>query len=248
MAKKKAPTDPIPEAVAALSRAAVDRIPRKLFGTAKSPGIFQGSGQKQKLAAAKCLENGWLEGTGDFVGTGKSKQETFRVTESGVEFAMENAEIPSLLKDLLMANDSQRETLQQVATQLRILSEAVPAQHDLLLYLKQSARISPALPNGSMNPPPPTLAIGQEWLHQIVTYVTQYRKQHPHRSCTFAELYRDVAAPAGATIGQFHDGLRQLAQQRKIWLEPWTGAMSDLDQDHLALVQGKEMKFYADPV
>jgi hypothetical protein len=50
------------------------------------------------------------------------------------------------------------------------------------------------------------------------------------------------------TIGQFHDGLRRLSRERKISLEPWTGAMSDLEEDHLALVLAKETKFYADPI
>lgn len=249
MAKKKASADPLPEAISALSRAMVDQIPVKLHGTAKSPGIFLGSGQKQKLAAALCLENGWLQGTGEFVGTGKSKSETYRITPKGTEFALENAEIPLLLRDLLMANDSQREVLKQITNQLKTLNESAPAQHDLLLQLKQKASIPPETTHSAaVSHPAAATSTDGKWLSQIVEYVKQYRNRNPHRSCPFSELFKVIATPAGITIGQFHDGLRLLARERKITLEPWTRAMSDLENDHLALVQGKETKFYADPV
>ena len=200
-----------------------------------------------KSAARLCLDEGWLESTGEFVGKGKTAKETYRVTSAGIDFALENAPEAKLLGDLLAAADGQQQTLRQLADALDRTRQAAEAQSKLLLALKRNKRPVAGAEGVIRSESGPKSADG-DWLQKIVDYVRVYRRDHPHRSCSFAELYRRIAEPAGATIGQFHDGLRRLSRERKITLEPWTGAMSDLEEDHLALVLAKETKFYADPV
>lgn len=250
MAKKKASSDPTSAAVEALTRAAANAVPLKLHGTAKSPGIFLSAAQGAKDAARLCVERGWLQGTGEFSGKGKSAAELFHITPAGVEFALENGEVPALLNDLLLAGDSQRETLQRVETairslqdELRKLGTALPAQKELLARLKVESR-RPSVAQTAT----PNAADSTAWLEKVVQYVRSFRQRTPHFSCSFSELFREIATPAGLSVGQFHDGLRRLSRERRIVLEPWTGAMSDLTDDHLALVMAKETKFYADPV
>src|SRR5262249_59814039 len=55
--------DPRPLALEALCRAVADPRPRVLYGTAKAPGIFIGTGQAVKNAANLCLDQHCLEPT-----------------------------------------------------------------------------------------------------------------------------------------------------------------------------------------
>src|SRR5438046_2186024 len=64
-------------ALEALSRALVDPAAKVLFGSKSKPGIFDGAGQAFKQAAQLCLDRGWLEGTGQFEGKGKTRKELF---------------------------------------------------------------------------------------------------------------------------------------------------------------------------
>jgi hypothetical protein len=244
---KKISSDPLPLAVEALLRAAADPRPLKLHGTKASPGIFLSSTPPAKSAAKRCLDSGWLESTGGFSGKGKTAKETYRVTAAGIDFALENAPEAKLLGDLLAAADGQQQTLRHLADALDLTRQAAEAQNKLLLELKRNKRAA-AGAEGLVRGEIVAKSSDGAWLQKIVDYVRVYRRDHPHRSCSFAELYRRVAEPEGMTIGQFHDGLRRLSRERKISLEPWTGAMSDLEEDHLALVLAKETKFYADPL
>src|SRR5260370_36518994 len=68
-------------------------------GSKGKPCFFEGSSAALKQAAIHCLENRWVEGTGEFVGTGKSKKELFRVTPAGIKTALEKSEPTQLLAD-----------------------------------------------------------------------------------------------------------------------------------------------------
>jgi hypothetical protein len=48
------------------------------------------------------------------------------------------------------------------------------------------------------------------------------------------------------SIGQFHDGVRQLAAAGKIALHPFTGAAYQLRDEQYALLAGQEIKYYVE--
>jgi hypothetical protein len=59
-------------------------------------------------------------------------------------------------------------------------------------------------------------------------------------------LFRHVKTQhASLTIGQFHDGLRQLHDEGKIYLHPWTGPLYAMPEPPLALLAGHEIAYYA---
>lgn len=62
--------------------------------------------------------------------------------------------------------------------------------------------------------------------------------------CPLPELYRVLPASTW-TIGAFHDVLRALLQQQRIWLHPWTGPLSEIPEPALALLVGHEVAYYA---
>jgi hypothetical protein len=47
------------------------------------------------------------------------------------------------------------------------------------------------------------------------------------------------------TIGHFHDTLRELHEQEKIYLHPWTGPLYEMAEPAYALLAGHEIAFYA---
>src|SRR5713226_3782172 len=81
--KRPLAADPKQLALQAISRALVDPTPKVMQGSKGKPCFFEGSSAALKQAAVHCLENRWVEGTGVFVGTGKSKKELFQVTPAG---------------------------------------------------------------------------------------------------------------------------------------------------------------------
>ena len=53
------------------------------------------------------------------------------------------------------------------------------------------------------------------------------------------------AASAKLTLGQFHDALRTLHDQRTIYLHPWTGPIHELPHPAASLLVGHEIAYYA---
>ena len=161
-----------------------------------------------------------------------------------------------MLSDLLDVADAQRSTLDGIRSELDVNSKRLDAQQTLLQRLQD--RVAPpdlsALFSGGgstiqgaagASPQPPAQA-SAEWLNKSVDFVRQYRQKNPLGSCPLPELFRGAAEPAGISIGQFHDGVRQLVRERRLRLHPWTGPMYQLKDEQYALMLGQEIKFYVD--
>ena len=66
--------------------------------------------------------------------------------------------------------------------------------------------------------------------------------------CPLPELYRRAKqASPGLTIGGFHDGLRGLCAEGRLYLHPWTGPLYALPEPPFALLIGHEIAYYASP-
>jgi hypothetical protein len=64
--------------------------------------------------------------------------------------------------------------------------------------------------------------------------------------CPLPELFRHLKSyQANVTLGQFHDMLRELLADRKIYLHPWTGPLYELPEPACALLAGHEVAYYA---
>jgi hypothetical protein len=64
--------------------------------------------------------------------------------------------------------------------------------------------------------------------------------------CPLPELYRHLkSSQATATLGQFHDMLRELVAEHKIYLHPWTGPLYELPEPACAMLAGHEVAYYA---
>jgi hypothetical protein len=248
-----AKTDDRSLSLAALARAVADPAPRPLMGTKARPGIFIGGSQAVRACASRCVEQGWFEPTGQFEGQGRSKKPLYRITPKGIAHALEHGEPAELLRDMLAALDVQNKRLERMQAEVAGAAALTQNQTQAVQELLQRA----APPNlrellqsaaGSSNGPvadSPSLA---DWRQKAVAYLNEHRRRNPYGRCPLPELFQQTAAPAGLTIGQFHDGLRQLAAEGRIALFPFTGAAYQLRDEQYALVAGQEIKYYVELV
>ena len=245
----KAKQSPQDVAVETLSRSLVDPTPRPLMGTRARPGIFVGSSQVVKAAAALCVENGWLAPTGEKQGKGKTAKDLYRITPAGIEYALQHSEALTLLRELLGASDALREALRSIQGKLDEASQGLNAQNGVLGQLRE--RVSPpdlsaVLEAVAPVPASPVTVAHDNWLAAAVDFLRGYRRRNPQQRCPLPELYRHVSRSNSISIGRFHDGLRQLVREQRIALHPYTGPMYQLKDEQYALLLGQEIKFYAD--
>ena len=80
----------------------------------------------------------------------------------------------------------------------------------------------------------------------ILAHLTRRHEAGTLDDCPLPELFRHLKANhSSVTIGQFHDLIRALYADRKIYLHPWTGPLYELPEPACALLAGHEVAYYA---
>src|SRR5262249_61089724 len=60
------------------------------------------------------------------------------------------------------------------------------------------------------------------WLAGLLSYLAQHQESGATDDCSLPLLFRHAQQIAPQlSIGQFHDGLRKLHDQQKVYLHPW---------------------------
>jgi hypothetical protein len=251
-------------ALEALSRLVADPAPRVMHGTAKAPGVFTGTGAPARAAAALCVAEGWLAGTGQMTGKGKTAKETFRITPAGLRQVIESLPQPLLLRDMLSAVDRQGELLrglrsaidaaarqvdQQTSVLREMLQKTEPHDFEGIVRRALSAASSEAraASQPAKSPGPAAASSDGPWLSDALHYLRDYQTRNPYGRCPLPELYHQVAEPRGLSIGLFHDGIRRLVEERRVRWHPFTGPAFQLEDDQYAIVAGQEIKYYVEP-
>jgi len=237
--------DPQKLALQALSQALAGPGSMVLHASKGKPGFFASAAAAAKQAAQYCVDKGWLEPTGKFEATGKSRKELFRITPAGIQETLANSEPVVLLQGIL-------DNFQQFAGLKAKVEEALDSlkkQEGLIRTLHDRLRPPDfkALLANVGNPPQPTSAPTFP-SQNVLNHLADYQRQSPYAHCPLPDLFHKVAEPAGLSIGQFHDGLRRMVQEKKIRLHPFTGAAYQLQEEQYALVAGQEIKYYAERI
>lgn len=259
-------------ALSALAIFLGEPTPRILHGSKKSPGVFAAAGAKEKAAAKLCLDNGWLEPTGAFEGVGKSRKETFRITVAGVQAVLNrtdcSAQLASLNAGLEKLAAAVNGSAQSIETQVgKLLDEFQASVRQALKPLEAVA----ALPEVQRNivqvlervqPPdltvllqtlstaaPPSASVPKnaDWKEDVIRLAGEQKQKNPFQHLTLPQVFERLRSKhADLTLGEYHDGLRDLHRSQRIRLGPFTQALATLDDGQNALYLDREVKYYVE--
>ncbi len=224
----------------ALACALADPTPRPLLGTKAKPGIFVGGTPLIKSCAQRCVDQGWIEPTGGFEGQGRARKPLYHITAKGSAHVLEHGPVAETLREMLLALDGNTRRIERVQTETAAAADLTRAQTAAVRELL-ARTMHPAAP-----PSLPSATSDTAWATKALRYLAEHRQRQAYGRCTLAELYQHTAG--SLSLGQFHDSVRQLAEQGKIGLHPFTGAAYQLQDEHYALVAGQEIKYYVDLV
>ncbi len=241
----------------ALSKAVADPAGLPLHGSKAVPGLFAGN-NSAKQAAQQCKEEGYLR----VVRTetrGKTTQEVCAITEKGLAYLLSQVSPRKVLEDLVHTLQSRQNEASELLVSARHmqanLDQLKATAEKVLLSLSSGQHASSSSNghgagtgsskngttgiNGEARNGTHALTAEQSWTKAILTYLERWHETGASEDCPLSELYRQTCKTASQlTIGQFHDGLRRLHDQQKIYLHPWTGPMYDIPEPPYALLVG----------
>jgi hypothetical protein len=268
-------------ALEALARLLGDPSSKLLHGSKGAPGVFVGGSAAEKAAARLCLENRWLESTGEFAGKGKTRKELYRITALGLQAVLERSDASKLLRSLtdslkLLAEGTSRipqalqDNLSAFVRGLDALKADIQKSVGEALRPVEAAqatlRLLQANITNVLEKTKPIdaeeltrkLAAGKQvsetasarsenWAGEVVRLVTEQKQRNALQRLTLPQLFERIRArKPDLTLGQFHDGLRRLQDERRIRLSPYTQALATLDDPRNALFLDREVKFYVE--
>ncbi len=229
--------------LAALSRAAAEPAGLPLHGSKSEPGLFAGTALG-KQAAQRCKDEGYLtvlrtepRGRGD--------REVCALSDRGLAYLLGQTSPRQVLEDFLRvleARQAQLDGLVTAARQMQAGLDALRANAEKVLH--RVAQPHPSGTNGT--PPPPRPAPDESWTAAALEALARWQQSGAPEDYPLPELYQKLRATVPSlTIGRFHDGLRRLYDEGRIYLHPWTGPLHDLPQPPCALLVGHEIVYYA---
>jgi hypothetical protein len=227
---------------------------RVLHGSAKSPGVFKGASAGDKTAAQFALEKGWLEKTGQTLGKGKSAKDLYRITPAGLQAVLARADPTSVLQKLQESLGSVEKTLAEALRPLESLSQLKSAVAQALERIKPidldavtrklAETRQPSAPAANLPDSRPTT---NAWGEEVVRLAAEQKQRHAFQRLTLPQLYERLRAThPNLTLGEFHDGLRRLQDEKRIRLGPYTQALATLDDPRNALFLDREVKYYVE--
>jgi hypothetical protein len=242
----------------ALSRAAAEPEGCALLATRTEPGLFPATAPA-RTAAERCKDEGYLQ----VVRTerkGKSAREICVLTDKGRDFLARHANPREVLEDFVRVLESRQAEMQAMAATLDRLRQSCDAMRSTAVELlprlaeAETPGRNGSYPHGAhMNgsttllaPPPPSATTATDAL--IAEVKAKLAEWHASaggsEDCPLPELYRRLESAGAVSIGQFHDCLRQLHDDRIIYLHPWTGPLYALPEPAFALLVGHEIGYY----
>jgi hypothetical protein len=222
----------------ALNRAALHPEGVPLHGNKSAPGLFPATAAG-KQAAQRCKDEGLLR----VVATearGKTACEMCTVTDKGLAHLLSECSPKHVLEDFVRSLEGRQ-------TQLNELIAAVRQMH----LGMEALRMVTQKVLGSLNATMPSVttnghASSNSCRDAVLQQLTRWQSAGASEDCPLPALYRQAAqACRGLTVGQFHDVLRELHQQGRIYLHPWTGPLYDIPEPACALLVGHEVLYYA---
>lgn len=177
------------------------------------------------------------------------------LTEKGMQYLLARVSPRPVLEDFvraLEARQKQADELLGLAKQMRESIEALKVNADKVL--QHACRAEAAPERGGLktlfadflkesDTPPAAEATAPAGSHDaLLAELERWQSAGASEDYPLPHLFRQMPAQS---IGQFHDALRQLHDQNRIYLHPWTGPLYDIPEPPYALLIGHEIAYYA---
>lgn len=237
----------------ALARAVATPDGSPLFASKSVPGLFPAVAAA-KPAAHKCIQEGLIRMVRTD-GQGKQLREYYAGTPSGLKFLVEQSSPKQVLDDFVRLLEERRDevadllaTAGRMAAGIEGMKAAVTAVLPKVVNGTGNAVTgcpAPAHPVTTFPVPEPVSTT--ELCELILTRLRDWASSAGvPRDCPLTELFYSLSTLDPApTVGQFHDALRQLHADSRVYLHPWTGPLYALPEPAVALLVGHEVAFYA---
>ena len=222
----------------ALTRAAGNLYGLPLHGNAKRPGIFPATAIARQ-AAERCKAEGYLRLLDGDAG-GKTRTEVYTISDKGLAYLLRHASPKQILEELVQTLDRQHG---QVRELIGVAEKWQKAISNLQNHVERVLEDIKTPLNGAID----CSANGSvAWPEVAVGYLVAQRDSRTARDCPLPDLYRQATRVAPhLTVGHFHDGIRRLHQEQKVYLHPWTGPLYEMPEPLFALLIGHEIAYYA---
>jgi hypothetical protein len=208
-----------------------------LYQTRSGGGLWPGNALG-KAAAKEALECGWLAKVRSET-RGKSSIDYVVITPAGQQYLLEQGDPKPLLEAVQASLHERARQLEQLHTSIRLYQHDLDTLQARLEVLADKIH-SPRVLAAKITVP--------AWPERLTAYLQTRQQARPAEDCPLSELFEQAKTLAPElTVGEFHDGLRQLQQERRIALQPWTGPLHELPEPKLALLQGHSLAYYACP-
>jgi len=237
----------------ALSRAAACPEGCALLATKAEPGLFPATATA-KPAVKKALDDGLLTVLRK-VPLGKTIVEYCTASPKGLAYLLEQASPKQVLEDFVRVLEERRgevqsllKTADRMAASLAGMTERIQSVLPQVVMSRQPVPV--AAPGwereGHVALMSPAWDSG-ELAERLVTRLADWASRGGvTRDCPLPELFRSLSTLDPApTIGMFHDALRNLHDERRIYLHPYTGPLYTLPEPAYALMIGHEVSYYA---
>jgi hypothetical protein len=223
----------------ALAHAAAEPHGTPLLVQKNEYGLFPNT-TAGKVAAKKCLDERWL----GLVRSLKPTRELYAATPAGLDFLVKEQQPKQVLEDFLrVLEDRQREVAELRTTAARMADGIESLRGMLARVLPQvtATKLVPVMAGGGAESWEPEGDLAEEIAGKLAEWAES--PTGITRDCPLPELYRVLNEPP--SLGTFHDALRQLHGEGRVYLHPWTGPLYAIPEPACALLAGHEIAYYA---
>jgi len=251
----------------ALALAAAEPAGVPLYAAKAEPGMFPAAAAG-KTAARKALDDGLIRVLRH---AGTPPRELLAATDKGLRLLTEAASPKKVLEDFARILEAREAQVAQLVAHAGRLADSLAGMRATLALL--SPRLGPDHPhapcialgpdashlrNGSpMNAAPSRLTgppavaepaadpdgLGGAILARLSDWSSSAAAG---QDCPLPELYRSLSLRATPpTLGTFHDCVRRLHAEHRVYLHPWTGPLYAIPEPAAALLVGHNIAYYA---
>lgn len=235
--------------VDALTRAAAEPTGLSLYANKSEPGLFPAT-SVARVAADRARTDGLLHVVPAATGS-RAGREVCVLTEKGMEYLVRQASPRQVIEDFVRVMEERQTAVAELSAAAARMAAGLQSMRTAVEQVLPRLTEHPALNGTAMNgtlhrPRPPVTAASDGLIADVKARLAEWHAAaESAHDCPLPDLYRKLEATGTASIGVFHDALRQLHDDHQIYLHPWTGPLYALPEPAFALLVGHEVAYYA---